>query len=360
LAAAAAAAVTIGFLPTLTSFGAGSDGLRAAGRAAAQVPGRLLTDSPAVAYASRKAPGDVIGSRLLPSGREEALAWLRAERVTSLVLEDIDYYRGVQVFPDLAAGRPEPPFRPLGDEQAYQAPGGKTVYAYSLSPPTWTVELAVGAAVSVVPPPAAGKTAPLAKGLVLLRGGQPLSGEGMGFGVPIVRYPEGWVYAGTAAVADVSAQYPAWRKVFDLDTVGGDRAHGYLFQKAPSRGRIQVTYYVAGDLVRVEVLPLDLQAGWQEVVVLNEQSSAFDDYADAAETRLGSAISRWSPVEGDWARFRSRSLGLEWSLPRPPNPAGFYAGREAQPPDFDWSGLEYSFGPGFYGQAYTITVQKAR
>ena len=46
-------------------------------------------------------------------------------------------------------------------------------------------------------------------------------------------------------------------------------------------------------------------------------------------------------------------------LPALPD-AQLLAGRESQPPVLDWSGLEYSFGPGFAGESYEITIQEAR
>src|SRR2546430_9564398 len=65
-------------------------------------------------------------------------------------------------------------------------------------------------------------------------GGLDLAGEGMGIGLPIARYADGWHYASSASVADLPSPGGgvAWRKTFDLDMVGGDAAHGYKFARS--------------------------------------------------------------------------------------------------------------------------------
>jgi hypothetical protein len=115
---------------------------------------------------------------------------------------------------------------------------------------------------------------------------------------------------------------------------------------------------IRGSL-RVEVMAPRLAPGWDQLIVLNEQSSQFDDLADGSQTRTGDSFGAWLPVSGSWARLRSGRLGVEWELPAPPPGAGFQAGRELQPPDLDWSGLEYRFGPGFKGFTYDLNVRRS-
>jgi hypothetical protein len=150
-----------------------------------------------------------------------------------------------------------------------------------------------------------------------------------------------------------------WRKTFELDLAGGDREHGYTFVQVPSRGRLEVTYSLAADRLLISVRALDLQPGYDQVVILNEQSAAFDDFADGGRTLLGADFGRWVDVTGGWARLRSGRLGLEWSQPALAE-AQLVGGRELRPPEFDWSGLEYVFGPSFSGADYAITVGSAR
>jgi hypothetical protein len=115
---------------------------------------------------------------------------------------------------------------------------------------------------------------------------------------------------------------------------------------------------VSGGGVRVEVRSLGLAPGLLELAMLNEQSAAFDDYADAHSTRIGSGFGNWQPVSGSYARLRAGSLGVEWAQ-QAAGGSQFLAGREAVPPDFDWSGMEYVFDSRFTSVDYTITIQGA-
>jgi hypothetical protein len=145
-----------------------------------------------------------------------------------------------------------------------------------------------------------------------------------------------------------------------MDEIGGDAAHRYQFVPIASRGFIAVTYAVEASGVRVTVDVRQLQAGYSEVGVLNEQSAAFDDLASAAgPTLIGDAFGNWVPVTGGWARLRSGALGVEWSVSALPG-ASLHGGREHVPPDFDWAGLDYIFPAPFTGVSYRINVQEAR
>jgi len=341
--AGATALLAVAFLPVFASFGSLNDGLIAAGRATSGSPGVLLTDSPVVAYYSGKQPASITGSRSLPQDQASAVAWLRTQDVTTLALEDIGYYRATLVFPDLARGHASAPFLSVGHQKSYQVSAGKPVYVYRLWP-----QLSLQA----VP---AGKTAPLAKGMTM---GPAATGEGIGFGVPIVRYPDGWVYSRT--VSDVALSSTSWQRTFQLDEIGGDNAHGYRFVPIESRGAIAVTYTLDATGVSVSVKTMWLTPGYTQVAVLNEQSAAFDDVAaDHQSTLIAKQFPSWTLVTGSWARLRSGGLGVEWSVPAIPG-ASLFAGRESTPPDFNWAGLDYIFDGNFGGAGYHINVQGAR
>jgi GT2 family glycosyltransferase len=366
--AGVAVAVAAAFVPVLNGLAADNRGLVAAGASASGIHGALLTDSPAAAYWSHKPPSQIYGSRVLPADRQSALTWMRSRDVGGLVLENIDYYRAHQVLPDLVAGRVSTPFVAKGDESTYTVPGGKTVTVYDFGPvrsrPLFD-DVSVG--LQFGQGPQRGKVAPLAKGLVIERGGADMTGEGMGLGVPIAHYADGWHYPGSATVTDLSTPgATVWQKTFDLDVVGGDAAHGYRFVTARSAGRVQVTYRVSqvrvadrlAGSIQVEVRSLGLAPGLIEIDLLNEQSAAFDNYADAQGTRIGAAFGNWQPVAGSYARLRSDSLGVEWAQ-QVAGSSRFLAGRESAPPDFDWSGLEYAFDSRFTSVDYTVTIQRA-
>ena len=207
-----------------------------------------------------------------------------------------------------------------------------------------------------------GKTAQLAKGVTLVAGGRDAAGEGMGLGVPIVRYPDGWVFPRTSTTVDLSTTTQSvWRRTFELDEMGGDAVAGGGFDFTPvaSRGRITVTYTVDASGITIEVEPLQLAPGYTQVGILNEESGAFTNFADSSQTLIDSRFGSWVPVTGEWARLRSGGLGVEWSLPSLPG-AQLYAGREVNAPSFDWAGLDYIFSGPFTGARYHINVQEAK
>lgn len=360
-AVAASGLLAIAFFPVFVGFAAQNAGLVAAGRAASAAPGMLITDSPAVAFFSGKAPDDLRGSQALPADHAGAIRWMAAHGVTELVLEDISYYRATALFPGLVTGRPAAGFTPLGMEAWYRVPGGKPVYAYRFGTAGTTQVVVPGIDVSLDGVAGAGKTVMLARGLDLGTAAGNLAGEGMGFGAPIVQYPDGWVYARTATTQDMSVgEETVWRRTFELNEMGGDSAHGYAFVPIATRGEITVTYRVEDGGLSVAVNPAWLAPGYTHVAILNEQSASFDDLASAGQATLaGSRFGRWLPVTGSWARLRSGRFGVEWSVAQIPA-ASLFAGRELAPPGFDWAGLDYVFGTDFAGATYRINVLEAR
>jgi cellulose synthase/poly-beta-1,6-N-acetylglucosamine synthase-like glycosyltransferase len=359
-AVAATGLLAVAFLPVFTSFGADNAGLIAAGRATAGGSGLLVTDSPVVAYYSGRRPRDITGSQQLPLESSSAIDWMREHRVTELVVENISYYHASVLFPELASGRPSPPFASLGQQSRYQVSGAKQVYAYRLGAALSRQSIYPGVDASIEPTRGAGKTAPLAKGVVLRVSGTDAAGEGVGFGVPIVRYDDGWVYSRTSTTVDLSTPGVAmWKRTFQLDEIGGDAPHGYAFVSIASRGAVEVTYTVDATGVSIVVRPVWLTPGLSQVGILNEQSAAFDDFADDTHSLIGPRFPSWTPVEGSWGRLRSASLGVEWSAPSLPG-AQMHAGRERIGTDFDWAGLDYLFPPTFDGAIYHLNIQEAR
>jgi hypothetical protein len=179
--------------------------------------------------------------------------------------------------------------------------------------------------------------------------------------VPIVHYADGWVYSSTATTEDLSTPTSTiWRRTYDLNEIGGDAAHGYAFGPIASRGLVSVTYAVDASGITVTVHVVQLAPGYTEVGILNEQSSAFNDFAgDKSPTLIDSSFGSWVPVDGAWARLQSKSLGVQFSLPALAG-AQLHGGREHIGTDFDWAGLDYIFGPSFSDTSYVIQVQEAR
>jgi hypothetical protein len=120
-----------------------------------------------------------------------------------------------------------------------------------------------------------------------------------------------------------------------------------------------VTYTIDGTGVSIGVRPLWLAPGFTQVGILNEQSAAFNDFADRTQTLIDARFPNWVAVQGGWGRLRSASLGIEWSVPAITG-AELHAGRELIPADFNWAGLDYIFPSTFAGTAYHVNVQEAR
>src|SRR4029077_7864006 len=187
--------------------------------------------------------------------------------------------------------------------------------------------------------------------------GQGAAGEGMGFGVPIVRHPDGWVYSRTATTA---APRAGWTRAFELDETGGDAAHGYSFDPILSRGQVEVTYRVDPTGISISVHVLALTPGFTEIGILNEESAQFNDFAaDGSPTFVDGGFGSWVPVTGGWARLQSKSLDVQWSVPAIPS-ASLHGGRELITPGFNWAGLDYVFADPLVDIAYHINVQRAR
>jgi hypothetical protein len=280
---------------------------------------------------------------------------MRTHEVTDLVLEDISYYRASAVFPDLLSGRSSSLFSSIGEQSSYQVAGGKTVFAYRIAVALQTIGPGIAASISA--PPGQGKTAPLARGPVLKVNGKLAAGEGMGFGVPIVHYPDGWVYSRTATTVIADG---TWTRTYQLDEIGGDAAHGYAFVPIPSRGEVVVTYTVDAKGISVSAHVIELTPGYIEVGILNEESAQFNDFAsDGSPTLVDNDFGPWVPVTGAWARLQSANLGVQWSVPAIAG-AELHGGRERVSPGFDWAGLDYVFPATFTGVSYHINIQKAR
>jgi cellulose synthase/poly-beta-1,6-N-acetylglucosamine synthase-like glycosyltransferase len=361
VAVAATGLIAVAFLPAFASFAADNTGLIAAGRATGNGSGVLITDSPVVAFYSGRTPSQIVGSQVLPLTRLDALAWMASHGVSDVVFEDVSYYRATALFPDLASGHAASPFEPLGAEARYQVAGGKAVYAYRLGTALLTQSIYPGVDACIEGARGEGKTAPLAKGVVLEIGGNHAAGEGMGFGVPIVHYPDGWVYSRTATTVDISTgTSTVWKRTYQLDEIGGDAAHNYSFVPIASRGAIEVTYAVDSTGINATVQVIQLERGYSEIGILNEQSAAFNDFAaDGSRSLLNGQFGSWEPVTGAWARLQSRDLGVQWSVPSIMG-AQLHGGRELSRPDFNWAGLDYLFPSTFAGAAYHITVQETK
>ncbi len=234
------------------------------------------------------------------------------------------------------------------------------------------------------------ETAPLQKGLVLMLDDEELIEEGIGFGVPVVKY-EDKTYFSTSAEVLIQKSHSAYRvkKTYILDTVSkklwrnsyvDDEFYSvwhkrfsklYLshrelspllnklmeireiakvkteFLKVKSRGAIAVNYEVQPAAINVSVDCSDLMlSACQEVLVLNEQGSTiFGEYADTSGLKLvGNKIGAWAAVTAARASMLNAKKQLFFSLPKTSG-ATLFRGYEKTRNRFSWAGLSYSLHP---------------
>lgn len=235
------------------------------------------------------------------------------------------------------------------------------------------------------------ETGELQKGLVLLLDGQELIEEGIGFGVPVVKYEDKTFFSSKAYVSikKIGSNYTL-TKVYTLDTVSLKKfgSSSYiddglystlrktfqrlylkhkkltpLFNKVMElrdlakittefitvkpRGTVTINY-------RFEPAAINVQADFskvalnkcREVLVLNEQgSSVFQRYVDSnGLDLLGNRIGAWETVTANQASLQSRSGRISFSLQND-GTAMFFRGFERARKRFSWAGLSYSMLP---------------
>jgi len=239
--------------------------------------------------------------------------------------------------------------------------------------------------------PACLETGTLQKGLVLLLDGHELIEEGIGFGVPIVKYVDKTFFSSTA---DISIQENdsdcTLTKVFTLDTISRKKfgqttyidddlysplrktfqilylKHKKLtpvfnkimelrdcanvkteFVKVQPRGIVTVTYQCKSDGIDVQADFSKLSLNrCHEFLVLNEQgSSIFQKYVDSGDLMLfGTKIGAWENVIAKQASLLSTNGQIAFSVQNKKGTT-LFRGWEQTRKRFSWAGLSYSMRP---------------
>jgi hypothetical protein len=246
------------------------------------------------------------------------------------------------------------------------------------------------------------EVAPLQKGLLLVANEKELIGEGVGFGVPVVKYADKTFFSSTAETSmhEDDVHY-AITKSFFLDTISkkrfengpfiSDRTYklvhssfekAYLalknfrpafdkimelrntlkirtqFVKVEPRGRVDVKYKFFPNYIKVELDIRNLNyRGIKEILVLNEQGSTFfRNYFDDEEQRLfNEQIGAWEQVKAERASFSDIKRTIVFTL-KNINGAKLYRGWEQVKKRFCWAGLNYSLLPNVVDFDYPIVL----
>ena len=250
-------------------------------------------------------------------------------------------------------------------------------------------------------------TASLQRGLLLVDGSRELSGEGVGFGVPVLKRGARAVFAGDAELTRDRRRPDTITLTYLMDRaerLGGRRRaspplipldllrelFALLYRRAPllrrflmawSNGvrwvlrvrtrfepiapvaRIPVTYTLTRDGgLRITVGLDDLPPEVTEIVVMNELgATCFDIYTESGgHAEEGRRIGAWDLVRGESAAFGTSVDGVWFGLDRDPDPgaphARLYHGREQARGRLAWAGFGYSLRPGPATFTYTLRI----
>lgn len=241
----------------------------------------------------------------------------------------------------------------------------------------------------------------LQKGIVLLYKNAEVVGEGIGFGVPVVKYADETFFSGSSKL-QVHRKGNAWiiQKVFFIDLIernkfrniifGNKRLrgiidfiarlyqkHNYLAQsgqflrelllvfgikpifiKTTSKGKVTATYKIENNLIEVNLNFNQLDRhNLLKIFVLNEQgASFFRRYSDSEGLSfVDEEIGIWKIVEAKTARITDAQNRISFSLKNVKG-AMLRRGRESTNDQLNWIGLDYELYPIHETFEYQIEV----
>ncbi len=241
------------------------------------------------------------------------------------------------------------------------------------------------------------------KGLVLFQGNKDLSEEGIGFGVPLLKFGQKTIFPGKGCIevrkyadrTNVNIDYdfnltekikvkgrilesrtfynikdilswihrknPFLRGILTQGSIVLRRAFTVetKFERVACAGLASVEYSLCNDgIIRVAAdLRRIKKEGCTEIIIMNEQgASYFDTYCDSKGTILvGNEIGSWQENSCDEASFIDPHDGLTFTLSKISGSKMFY-GRERVENRLAWSGIAYSLSPGIQNFAYEVRI----
>ena len=244
--------------------------------------------------------------------------------------------------------------------------------------------------------------ADLQKGLILVHRGAEMVGEGTGFGVPALLYPDETYFSGSSLIHHYQQEgLNIIRKEFLMNRIHrkryretklenqkirsmlrylyglyqNHRHFRFLALKIPSAkmgiktgfvkiapaGNIIITYTIGRRtvLVRADFSSVKRE-NLEKVFVFNEQGSRFlRRYSDSNGVRLiDRQISAWEKIEAEWASITDFNDRVGFRLWRAEN-AILRTGREFVKDQRDWIGLDYEINPKNATFEYKIEILEA-
>lgn len=242
-------------------------------------------------------------------------------------------------------------------------------------------------------------TSCLQKGVTLIHRDIELSGEGTGFGVPVLRYLGRDYFSSSSIMQTSHRRKTIATKTFIMDIVlernfKGTKptnkmtrnlvrrleqlyqTHGNWtwlalkksllgalgvqtsFVRVKPMGTVPIVYHFERSRINVKANFNSLKRdGLERIFLLNEQASThFRKYHDSDGTVLfDEKISPWEKVHADWASFSTDTgdVGFRlWNV----KDALMHRGREFLRDTFDWIGLDYEISPEKTSFEYDIEI----
>lgn len=245
------------------------------------------------------------------------------------------------------------------------------------------------------------------KGLLLFQGKKDLSEEGIGFGVPILKFGEKTIFPGRGyiefkehadsthvmidydlnlaetiaikgrkienrtiysikeSLSRLHRKYPFSRKLL---TESSNALRRWLdietgFEEVASLGLAGMKYTITTDgmiNVRADLSRINKE-GCTRIMIMNEQgANFFDTYYDSKGTILpGDAIGSWQETSCDKVSFIHSIYDMAFTLSKIDGSKMFY-GRELVGNRLSWAGIAYSISPHMQDFAYDIRLGMKR
>lgn len=246
--------------------------------------------------------------------------------------------------------------------------------------------------------------APLQKGLILIFDQSEIVEEGVGFGVPVVKYTENTYFSSNAEYSvKKEGDFTIILKTFLLDTIARKRIGENLylnpnvyralrksfesqyltknnlrksfnllmqirpligvktdFVKVKPKGKVTVRYQLYENTIKIKASLIDLEKeNCKEILLLNEQgANFFNKYSDSLGLKfVGDQIGAWEKVNAIKAYLSDKQEMLKFTLHKQ-RQATLFRGREQIKNRFSWSGLSYLLDAGLSEFNYVIELSE--
>ena len=190
-----------------------------------------------------------------------------------------------------------------------------------------------------------GKLAPLQKGTVLVYRENETIGEGGGFGSPVLEHAGKTYFSHNATLKRLR---DGVQKEFKLDSVEVGPTHRTVFESVEPIGSVRVSYrYMASGLnisVSLSGIPKN-----STLHILNEQSGReYFKYRgpDGTEETVNWSWREAGAGKSFMLNGDGKGFGLDWPGGR--EGISLHTGREIEPANFDWSGLDITVDTAAY------------